>query len=71
MSWVLKIRKWRSGLTVRGYVLFEISGDPARLAAAKRFVTDGLASGQLKPIIAKIFPLDQIVEAHCYLESNQ
>lgn len=58
-------------LTVRGYSLFEISGDPTRLAAAKRFIVDGLASGHLKPIIAKTFPLDQIVEAHRYLESNQ
>ena len=58
-------------LTVRGYMLFEVSNDPVRLAAAKRFITDGLASGHLKPIIAKTFPLDQIVEAHRYLESNQ
>ncbi len=57
-------------LTVRGYVLMEITNDDALLAEARRFVTDGLASGQLKPIIAKVFPLDQIVEAHRYLESN-
>jgi NADPH:quinone reductase-like Zn-dependent oxidoreductase len=59
------------GLTVRGYTLFEITGDPARLAAGKTFVIDGLASGKLKPVIAKTFPLSQIVEAHRYLESNQ
>lgn len=41
------------------------------MALAKRFIIDGLASGQLQPIIAKTFPLDQIVEAHRYLESNQ
>jgi NADPH:quinone reductase-like Zn-dependent oxidoreductase len=56
------------GLTVRGYLLFEVTGDPARLAAGKAFVLDGLASGALKPVIARTFPLDEIVEAHRYLE---
>ena len=58
-------------LTVRGYVLFEITGDPQRLERAKKFVVDGLSAGNLKPVIAKTFPLEQIVEAHRYLESNQ
>jgi NADPH:quinone reductase-like Zn-dependent oxidoreductase len=49
----------------------EITGDPERLERAKTFVTDGLAEGSFKPLIAKTFPLDQIVEAHRYLESNQ
>ena len=58
-------------LTVRGYVLFEITNDPRRLERAKQFIIDGLAAGKLKPVIAKTFPLDQIVAAHRYLESNQ
>ncbi|SFI18435.1 zinc-dependent alcohol dehydrogenase family protein [Planctomicrobium piriforme] len=58
-------------LTIRGYVLFEWTVDAAQLEAGKKFVTDGLASGKLKPIVAKTFPLDQIVEAHRYMESNQ
>ena len=58
-------------LTIRGYILFEISGDPQRLERAKKFIVDGLAAGKLKPVIAKTFTLDQIVEAHRYLESNQ
>lgn len=58
-------------LTIRGYLLFEITTDPQRLERAKAFVAQGLASGQLKPVIAKTFPLEQIVEAHRYLESNQ
>jgi NADPH:quinone reductase-like Zn-dependent oxidoreductase len=60
-----------NGLTIRGYSLMEITTDPARLERGKRFVTDGLAERSLKPIIAKTFPLEQIVEAHRYLESNQ
>ena len=58
-------------LTIRGYTLFELATNPARLAKAKQFVTNGLASGKLKPIIAKTFPFEQIVEAHRYMESNQ
>jgi len=34
-------------------------------------IIDGLAAGKLKPVIAKTFPLDQIVADHRYLESNQ
>ena len=58
-------------LTIRGYVLFEITTDPKRLDRAKKFIVDGLAAGKLKPVVAKTFPLDHIVEAHRYLESNQ
>ena len=58
-------------LTIRGYVMMEITSDPERLGRAKKFINDGLADGSLKPIIAKTFPLDQIVEAHRYLESNR
>jgi NADPH:quinone reductase-like Zn-dependent oxidoreductase len=58
-------------LTVRGYLLFEITGDPLRLERAKKFIVEGLSTGKLKPVISKTFPLEQIVDAHCYLESNQ
>lgn len=57
-------------LTIRGYQLFEITKDSARLEQAKRFVVDGLASGALKPVIAKTFKLNEIVEAHRFMESN-
>jgi len=58
-------------LTLRGYVVHEIIGDPTRLEAAKAFVLDGLRSGALQPIIARTFPFEQIVEAHRFLESNE
>lgn len=58
------------GLTLRGYTLFEVVSDPERMAKGKQYVLDGLASGTLKPVIAKTFPFDKIVEAHRFLESN-
>lgn len=59
------------GLSVRGYVLFEIVQDSEKLAAGKKFVTAGLTSGALKPTVDRTFPLDEIVEAHRYMESNR
>lgn len=58
-------------LTVRGYELFEITTVPEKLAQAKKFVYDGLASGRLKPEIDKVFAFDEMVKAHEYMASNQ
>ncbi|MCA1492289.1 zinc-dependent alcohol dehydrogenase family protein [Sinorhizobium alkalisoli] len=58
-------------LTLRGYLVHEVIGDPARLEAAKAFILDGLISGTLQPVIARTFAFDQIVEAHRFLESNE
>jgi NADPH:quinone reductase-like Zn-dependent oxidoreductase len=57
-------------LTIKGYTLFEVVGDPAAFAKAKQYVFDHLASGSFKPRIDKTFPLARIVEAHRYMESN-
>jgi NADPH:quinone reductase-like Zn-dependent oxidoreductase len=59
------------GLSVRGYVVFELIFDPQRLEAAKLFIEQGLQSKQLVPVIDKTFPFDRIADAHRYLESNQ
>ena len=57
-------------LSIRGYLLFEITSDPQRLEPAKQFVFEGLKAGRLKPVVAKTFPLERIADAHRYLESN-
>ena len=59
------------GLSIRGFVYSEIVGDDERLSQAKRFITSGLASGALAPVIARTFAFDDIVAAHHYLESNE
>ncbi|QKD05059.1 zinc-dependent alcohol dehydrogenase family protein [Mesorhizobium loti] len=58
-------------LTLRGYLVHEITGDPVKLEAAKAFILGGLETGTLRPIIDRTFAFDQIVEAHRYLESNE
>lgn len=57
-------------LTLRGYELFEITGDAQRLERAKRFIVDGLAAGTLKPRIDRTFAFDDIAEAHRYMEAG-
>ena len=66
--YVQAMKKW---LTMRPYLIFPDMAVPARHAAACEFILAGLKDGSLKPRIAKTFPLDQVVEAYRYLESNQ
>jgi NADPH:quinone reductase-like Zn-dependent oxidoreductase len=65
---ILAIQK---SLTLRGYLVFELIDNRQRLESAHDFVTRGLDDGTLKPTIAKTFNLDQIVDAHRYMESNE
>jgi NADPH:quinone reductase-like Zn-dependent oxidoreductase len=67
VSWLEMFAK---RLTLRGYELFEVTTDAARLKGAIDFILDGLARGLLKPVIAKTFVLDDFVAAHRYLESG-
>ena len=58
-------------LSIRGWVASTIWNHPERFARAQALILHGLAEGKLKPVIARTFKLDEIVEAHRFLESNQ
>ena len=58
-------------LSVRGWVASFIWNRPERFGRVREVILRGLESGHLEPVISRTFPLDEIVEAHRYLESNQ
>ena len=58
-------------LSVRGWIASEIWNKPERYGPYKDLILRGLFGGQLRPVISRTFTLDEIVEAHRYLESNQ
>jgi len=57
-------------LTIKGHNIWGTSGDPVRQKAAVDFVISGLSKRTLKPIVDKVFPFDQIADAHRYLEAS-
>lgn len=57
--------------TIRGYSAIEVMGNMEVLMQAITFIDKGLTEGKLKPVIDKVFSIDDIVAAHNYLESNQ
>jgi len=57
-------------LTLRSYQLGLIVRDPVRFERAKAWILGHVASGDLKPKIARMFPFTEMVEAHRYMESN-
>jgi NADPH2:quinone reductase len=61
----------RKGLTIRGYTLWEIVLDRMKLNAAKSHILGLLGSGAIRPRIDRVFSLEEIVEAHRYMESNR
>ncbi len=58
--------------SVKAHNIWLTSGDETRRKAAVEFVSKGLSSGALKPVVDKTFKFEDIVEVHRYLEaSNQ
>ena len=60
----------RKMATVKGYSIRSVTGDAERRRVAIEYVTKGLASGALRPIIDRTFKFDEMVEVHRYLENG-
>ena len=58
-------------LTIHSYLSFEHTLDPAVVHRTADFLNAGLRTGVIRPTIDKVFTLDQIVDAHRYLERGQ
>jgi NADPH:quinone reductase-like Zn-dependent oxidoreductase len=56
--------------TVKGYSIRLVTGDAERRKVAVEYVTKGLTSGALRPIIDRTFKFDEMVEVHRYLENS-
>jgi NADPH:quinone reductase-like Zn-dependent oxidoreductase len=58
-------------LTIRGVALPILAREDGKLAQLKRFVSDGLVRGALRPTIARTFAFENIAEAHRFIESGE
>jgi NADPH:quinone reductase len=58
-------------VSLRGYTVWPVITDPARLKRCQQYVLSGLKSGTLKPVLDRTFPFSEVVEAHRYMESNK
>ncbi len=56
--------------TIKAHNIWLTSGDETRRKAAIEFVTTGLQTGALKPVIDRTFAFDEMADAHRYLERS-
>ena len=60
----------RKTVAVKGYSVRLVTGDAERRKVAVEYVTKGLKSGALTPVIDRTFKFDEMVEVHRYLENS-
>ena len=57
-------------LTIKAYDVHEVFSLPEQMKAAREYILRRLDDGSYTPHIARTFPLDEIVKAHRYMETN-
>lgn len=60
----------KKGMAIQGYTLWEVVRDPEMMRRAQAFIVGALESGRFRPVIDRVFRLDQIREAHAYMDGN-
>ena len=55
---------------ITAYKIFDTTNDSERLKAAVEFTLTGFERGAFKTYVDKVFPFEQLVESHKYLEGN-
>lgn len=58
----------QNNLSIHGYAMY-LDDDPERNKRAVAFIRDGIAGGYLRPVIARRYGLDEIVDACRYFDS--
>ena len=58
-------------LSVRGYTLNEVLSDPELWTSAESDIRAGFEDGSLRPVIARRFGFEEIIDAQRFMESNQ
>lgn len=58
-------------LTIYRYMSFEHVLDPAVVRRIAAFLSAGLRTGALRPTVAQVFPLDEVIAAHETLERGE
>lgn len=61
----------KKALSITGYTLWEVVLDSARRRRAERWILERLERGDFAPVIDRVFPLEQIVQAHACMDANQ
>ncbi|MFI6319625.1 zinc-dependent alcohol dehydrogenase family protein [Nonomuraea sp. NPDC050556] len=57
-------------LNLRTYTVLETTRDPERLRRAAAYVASGLRAGAFRPVVDRVFPLEEIVRAHHHMASG-
>lgn len=57
-------------LSIQGFATNYLLADPKLRADALAYVTAGISRGDFRPVIDKVFPLEQISDAYRHLEGN-
>jgi len=57
-------------LNIRTYTVLEITKDPERMRRAVAFVASGLRTGAFRPVVDRLFPLEEVAQAHRHMETG-
>jgi NADPH:quinone reductase-like Zn-dependent oxidoreductase len=57
-------------VSMRTFLVHETTGSPERLREAEAFVASGLRTGAFTPVVDRVFRLDDIADAHRYMEEG-
>ena len=60
----------KKALSITGYTLWEIVLDPGLRQRAQEWIVNHLERGSFAPVIDRTFSLDEIVQAHAFMDAN-